>query len=117
MRLFSRVLMLLKAKASSALDRAEDPRQMVDYAYVQQQELLRQTKRGLIEVAASRIRLERQSKELRIQAPQLEEKAGRALRMGREDLARIALKRKQTILGDLEQLDHQVPALARRSAD
>ena len=108
MGLISRLLMVFKVKANSALDRAEDPRQLVDYAYRQQQELLRKTKQGLIEVAASKVRLEMQSERLRDRVPQTEEQARRALSIGREDLARIALQRKQSALAEVEQLDQQV---------
>ena len=39
--LFSRMTSIFKAKASSALDKAEDPRQTLDYSYEKQLELLR----------------------------------------------------------------------------
>jgi phage shock protein A len=107
MGLISRIVMLFKSKTSAALDRAEDPRELVDYAYSQQQELLRKTKQGLIEVATSKARLVQQSKKLRAQVPRIKDQAGRALKIGREDLARIALQRKQTVLAEVEQLDVQ----------
>ena len=113
MGLISRLLMVFKVKANSALDRAEDPRQLVDYAYEQQHELLRKTKQGLIEVAASKVRLERQAQRLRDRVPQSEEQARRALSVGREDLARIALQRKQSVLAELEQLEQQVTDVAK----
>ena len=112
MGLISRILMVFKMKANSAVDRMEDPRQLVDYAYEQQYELLRKTKQGLVEVATSKVRLERQASSLRTQVPQLEDKAARALKASRPDLARIALERKQTILSELEQLDLQVVEVA-----
>ena len=112
MGLFSRIVMVFKTKASSVLDRAEDPRQLVDYAYSQQQELLRKTKQGLIEVATSKVRLTQQAQRLRAQIPHMDEQAGRALEAGREDLARIALQRKQTILAELVQLDRQAAEIA-----
>ena len=82
MGLFSRIVMVFKTKASSVLDRAEDPRQLVDYAYSQQQELLRKTKQGLIEVATSKVRLTQQAQRLRAQIPHMDEQAGRALEAG-----------------------------------
>ena len=105
--------MVFKVKANSALDRAEDPRQLVDYAYEQQHELLRKTKQGLIEVAASKVRLERQAQRLRDRVPQSEEQARKALSVGREDLARIALQRKQSVLAEVEQLEQQVTDVAQ----
>ena len=112
MGLISRLTMILKSKAGAALDGAEDPRQLVDYAYSQQQELLRRTKAGLVEVATSKVRLENQARKLRAQVPRVEEQAAHALVIGREDLARIALKRKQTVLAELDQLDQQAADVA-----
>ena len=113
MGLFSRFLMVFKIKVNTALDRAEDPRELVDYAYNQQQELLRKTKQGLVEVASSKVRLQQQANKLREQAPRIEQQAEKALGHGREDLARIALQRKQTVLSEIEQLDYQAGEVAQ----
>ena len=112
MVIISRILMVFKIKANAAIDRAEDPRQLVDYAYSQQQELLRKTKLGLIEVAASKVRLEKQAQKLRDQVPKTEDQARRAMGQGREDLARLALQRKQSVQAELAQLDRQVAQAA-----
>ncbi len=116
MGLISRILMVFRMKASSGLDRLEDPRQLVDYAYNQQQELLRKTRLGLVEVATSKKRLEGQSAKLRSQLSKVEDQAMRALDADREDLARTALERKQTILAELEQLDAQVVEIGLEEA-
>ena len=113
MGLFSRFLMVFKIKVNTALDRAEDPRELVDYAYNQQQEVLRKTKQGLVEVASSKVRLQQQANKLREQAPRIEQQAEKALGHGREDLARIALQRKQTVLSEIEQLDYQAGEVAQ----
>ena len=113
MGLFSRLMTVFKAKANSAIESVEDPRQLVDYAYEQQKELLRRTKEGLIEVASSRVRLEKQADKLRSQVPQIEAQAERALGIGREDLARLALQRKQSVMSELEQLGPQVEDISR----
>ncbi len=83
MRIFSRILLLFKAKASSALDRVEDPRQVLDYAYARQQEMLVRTKQGLVEVATSKVRLEQQAARLRDRVPRTEDQAMRAITAGR----------------------------------
>ena len=116
MGLFSRLLSVVKMKVSSALDRAEDPREALDYAYEQQKELLRRTKQGLVEVATSKVRLEAQARRLRSKVPQIETQAARALTAGREDLARISLERKQTVLAELEGLDAQVVEVAEEES-
>jgi len=108
MSLWSRILLLLRVRTTAALDRAEDPQQTLDYAYRQQQDLLRKVKQGLIEVATSKRQLEQQAQKLHLRVPQVEEQAGRALAAGREDLARIALQRKQTALAEIAGLSRQI---------
>lgn len=108
MTLRSRIALFFNVKTSAALDQIEDPREVLDYAYGQQQAQLRTVKRGRIEVASARRQLERQSERLRASIPRLEEQARRALRLKREDLARQALRRKQDVLRELEGLEEQL---------
>ena len=89
---------------------------MVDYAYGQQQELLRQVKQGLIEVATARRRLDRQSQKLSGRVPVLEDRARRALEAGREDLARLAVQRKQAVSAELEGLEAQLAEMAEEES-
>jgi len=114
MGLFSRLVTVFKSKVSSVVDRAEDPRELVEYAYTQQQELLRKTKQGLVEVATARTRLEQQVRRLRSDLVRLEQQAAKALSMGREDLARVALQRKQSVLGEIETLEAQIEDVSRQ---
>jgi phage shock protein A len=109
----SRIALFFNVKTSAALDQVEDPREILDYAYGQQQFHLRSVKRGLIEVAAARRQLERQSERLQVRVTRLEEQARRALRSNREDLARAALGRKQSTLVEIRALDDQVAEMAR----
>ena len=112
MNLFSRLQMFFNVKTQAALDSVEDPRETLEYGYTRQQEMLRQVKRGLVEVATARRQLDLQTKKLRERVPQLEEQAKRALAAGREDLARLALQRKQTCLSELARLDQQIGEVA-----
>lgn len=116
MGLWSRLVVLVKGKANAALDRAEDPREMLDYAYRQQQELLVKVRQGLVDVAAARAGLEGQAAKLRKQIPLWEEQAERALAVGREDMARAALGRKHAALAELEDLEDQVLEVANEEA-
>jgi len=106
--MWTRLKLIFSTKASSAMDRAEDPRQVLDYAYTQQQLLLVKLRQGLVEVATSKQQLERQSKKLEARVPQLEDQAKRALGAGRDDLARIALERKRSAAVELEGLSAQI---------
>ena len=108
MGLWARIRLLFATKASSAMDRAEDPRQVLDYAYNQQQQLLLKLKQGLVDVATSKTRLELQAKKLTARIPELDEQAKRAIALKRDDLARMALERKRTALAELEGLQIQV---------
>jgi len=108
MGLWSRMLMVFRIKGAAILDRHEDPRQTLDYAYSQQQELLRKVRQGLVEVATAKSQLQAQMERLGARIPQTEELARRALAAGREDLARLALSRKQTALAELAGLETQV---------
>ncbi len=114
MGLVSRMSTVIKAKVSDLLDRAEDPRQTMDYAYQKQLEHLQDVKRGIVEVVASRRRLELQAATLQANAGKLDEQARRALAAGREDLARLALQRKQTALMQIQGLDQQITDLEQQ---
>ncbi len=112
MGLIGRIQLLLGMKTNAALDKVEDPREIMDYAYQQQQELLRKVKVGLIDVATSKQQLSRQARELRAKVPQLDDQAKRAIVAKREDLARMALERKQTAIRELGDLERQIADVA-----
>ncbi len=108
-----RLAMIFRAKADKALDRAEDPRETLDYSYTKQQELLQKVRRGVADVATSRKRLELQMQQLQAQGGKLQGQAQQALTSGREDLAREALTRRsglQTQLSDLQAQHAQLDA-------
>jgi len=94
MGVLKRMSLIFRAKANKALDRAEDPRETLDYSYQKQLELLQKVRRGVADVATSRKRLELQMQQLQQQSTKLEEQGRKALGSGREDLAREALTRR-----------------------
>jgi phage shock protein A len=108
MSVWSRVRMLWHAEVSSALDKAEDPRTVMDYAYNQQQELLITLRRGLVDVATSKQQLEQEAQRLAARIPQLDDQARRAVAAGREDLARVAIERKWLAANEIEGLTKQI---------
>lgn len=107
MSLWKRFTLIFKSKASKALDRAEDPRETLDYSYQRQLELLTKVRRGVADVATSRKRVELQVNQLEQQAAKLTDQAQKAIDMGREDLAREALTRKSGITGQINDLKVQ----------
>ncbi|MDN5563246.1 MAG: PspA/IM30 family protein [Luteococcus sp.] len=120
--IFQRISTIFRAKADKALDRAEDPRETLDYSYQRQLDLLQKVRRGVADVATSRKRVELQASQLNAEVDKLTTQAQRALEQGREDLAREALTRKsglQQQLGDLQaqhaQLQGEEEKLVRAS--
>ena len=51
MSMMKRISMVFRAKANSALDKAEDPRETLDYSYQRQLEMLTKVRRGVADVA------------------------------------------------------------------
>lgn len=107
MSLWQRIKMIFSSKAHKALDRAEDPRETLDYSYQRQQELLTKVRRGVADVATSRKRVEIQLAQLEQQAAKLHAQAEKAIEMGREDLAREALTRKSGLTSQITDLTAQ----------
>ena len=108
MGMLSRMSTVVKAKMNRLIDNAEDPKETLYYAYEKQLEMLRDVKRGVVEMVTAKRRLELQAKKVRENVSKLDDQARKALGMGREDLARVALERKQTALAELDGLDQQI---------
>jgi phage shock protein A len=107
MSLMKRISLIFRSKANTALDRAEDPRQTLDYSYQRQLDLLSKVRRGVADVATSRKRVELQVTQLEQQSTKLQQQAEKAISMGREDLAREALTRKSALTGQINDLRAQ----------
>ncbi len=111
MGMLSRMSTVVKSKMNRILDQAEDPRETLDYAYEKQMEQLRNVKRGVIEMVTTKRRLELQASKVQENIAKLDTQARKALEVGREDLARLALERKQASITELDGLDQQVAGL------
>jgi phage shock protein A len=102
-----RISLIFRSKANKALDRAEDPRETLDYSYQRQLDLLAKVRRGVADVATSRKRVELQVNQLESQATKLQGQAEKAISVGREDLAREALTRKSGLATQIGELKAQ----------
>lgn len=111
MTIASRLALIFRARANDALDRAEDPRQTLDYSYSRQVEMLRDVRRGVADVATARKRLEIQAQGLHASADKLQQQAAQALAADREDLAREALARRVVAEQQLAELGRQHASL------
>ncbi len=109
-----RMSLIFKAKANKALDKHEDPRETLDYAYQKQLENMTQLRRSLADVATARKRIELQIKQVQQDADKREQQARRALEMGREDLARDALTRRGEVQQQITTLTPQHENLVKQ---
>src|SRR6476660_9532853 len=90
--LMGRLTLIIKAKFSKALDRAENPNETLDYSYEEQLRQLQNVKRGIADVTTAKKRLELQYTGMQQQV---------------EKLAREALTRKTAVQGQLEGIMQQ----------
>lgn len=111
MGIFSRIATFFRIKANSALDKAEDPGQVMDYSYSKQLEQLQQLRRSIAEVVTNEKRLEMQQSQLLDKVNRLDGQALQALQANREDLARMALQRKEAILVQINGYEQQIAQL------
>ncbi|HEY3993888.1 MAG TPA: PspA/IM30 family protein, partial [Ktedonobacteraceae bacterium] len=111
MGIFSRISTFFKIRANAALDKAEDPGQVMDYSYSKQLEQLQQIKRSIADVATAKSRLELQQTQTLAKANQRDQQARQALKAGREDLARMALQEKETGLLQVNGFEQQIAQL------
>ncbi len=113
MGMFSRMSTIVKSKMNRLLDSAEDPRETLDYSYERQLEMLQNVKRGVVEMVTAKRRIQQQADRVQENIARLDRQARQAVEAGRDDLARLALERKQTSLTELEGLDEQIAGMER----
>ena len=111
MGMFSRMSTIVKSKMNRMLDSAEDPRETLDYSYEKQLEMLQNVKRGVVEMVTAKRRIQQQASKVRENIERLDRQARQALEADREDLARLALQRKQSALIELQGLDDQIEGM------
>ncbi len=111
MGLFSRIAQFLRIRTSAALDRAEKPGEVLDYAYQQQLEQLPKIRQSIVEVKTNEKLLEAQMEEMVRKINRLDQQALQALQMGREDLARLALQKKEALLPQIALYERQIAQL------
>src|SRR5205807_2390165 len=109
--LMARTSLIIKAKFSKLLNRAESPTETLDYSYEQMLQQLQNVKRGVADVVTAKKRLEIQTQQIEQNVVKLETQARQAVAAGREDLARQALERKAAAQAQLQGLDQQVQQL------
>ena len=111
MGLISRFTTFVKTVFSSALDKAEDPGMTLDYSYQKQLEQLQNLRRSIADVVTNEKRLELQQAQVQTQMAKYDDQARQALSANREDLARMALERKQNLQVQITGFQQQIEQL------
>ena len=75
-------------------DKLEDPNEMLNYSFEKQTELINKLRSDITQVVTSKKRLEMQKAKLEANIATLERQARSSIDSNREDLARLALERK-----------------------
>jgi phage shock protein A len=106
--LIERFKSLFRAKAHSIADKFEDPNEMLNYSFEKQHELINKLRQDITTVVTSKKRLEMQKAKLATNIDTLAQQARRSLESNREDLARVALERKNMLLTQSKELDRNI---------
>src|SRR5437870_10461914 len=101
--LMSRTMMIIKAKFSALLNRAENPSETLDYSYEKQLESLQNVKRGIADVVTAKKRPPLQTRQLAQNVVKLDTPARQAVARNREHLPRAGPERKSGIQQQHEQ--------------
>ncbi|HZE78037.1 MAG TPA: PspA/IM30 family protein [Nitrososphaeraceae archaeon] len=104
----NRISTVIKQKVNTILDKHEDPREALDYSFVKQRELLNKLRRDMAEVVTAKKRLEIQKAKLWDNIRTLDDQAARAVDQNNEDLAKLALQRKNANMLQLQELNKQI---------
>jgi phage shock protein A len=116
MSLGKRLRLLFEMKGNAALDAAEDPTQVMNLSYEKQLEQLQNLRRAIAQVATEEKHIELLEQQADAQANQLTAQAQQALQMNREDLARLALQRKEALLTQVNGYKTQMTQLQAQEA-
>lgn len=108
MGLMNRISTVIKQKVNTILDKHEDPREALEYSFVKQRELLNKLRRDMAEVITAKKRLEIQKAKLWDNIRTLDDQAARAVDQDKEDLAKLALQRKNANMMQLQELNKQI---------
>ena len=114
MGLFEHLKFVTSVKAEKALQKAEDPAEVFNYSYTKQLEQLQQLRQGLVTVVQNEKHVELLEAQTEAQANRLQQQAIQAMQQNREDLARLALQRKEALNSQVDGYKQQLEQLAEQ---
>ena len=113
MSLYGRITTAIGSKINKMLDRIEDPREMLDYSLEQQQDLLVKVKSSIVAVVTAKKQLQHQKKLLEDSIIKYDSQAKEAVLASREDLASLAIERKNNALNEIKSLTLQIEGITK----
>ncbi len=108
MSIFDRVATIIRANINDALSKAEDPEKIINQTLMDMRQAQYEARMEVAKAIATGKKIERDYEEHQETAESWMKKAEQALKAGREDLAREAIKRKQTDAALSEGLKEQL---------
>jgi len=114
--IIARFKAIFEARANAAADSIEDPKASLDYSLRKLEDARRDLNQGLIEVSAAKRRLQAQRDQMAAAADRYQQQAQAAVTADRDDLARLALERKQESEARMAELDANIVSLERQEA-
>lgn len=111
MGLFDHLKFVAGMKAETSLQKMEDPSQVFDYNYTKQLEHLQQLRQGLVSIVQNEKHVEMLESQAEAQQIRYQQQAEQAMSGNREDLARLALQRKEALNSQVEGYKQQLVQL------
>ena len=112
MGLFEHLKFVGNMKIENALQKTEDPNQVFNYSYTKQLEQLQQLRLGLVTIVQNEKHIEMLEAQVEAQMNRLQQQAAQAMQQGREDLARLALQRKEALVAQVDAYKQQLEQLS-----
>lgn len=98
---------VFRAKVNTAVERAEDARELLDYSDTLERDLLGKVRRGIADAATARKRTGARQEELRKSAKRLKQQVEEMPAAGNEELARETSSRRARVLEKVDELGGQ----------
>jgi len=114
MGLFEHLKFVVGMKTENALQKAEDPTEVFHYSYTKQLEQLQQLRQSLVTVVQNEKHIELLEAQVEAQMNRLQQQAMQAMQQNREDLARLALQRKEALNSQVEGYKRQLEQLTEQ---
>lgn len=108
MGLIDRFMRIFRMRAESALEKMEDPRKTLDFSLIEMNENLRKIERSLLDISTAKQKLIIQRDDLTKSIERYSNQARQALEFKRDDLAQVAIGRKQELRQRLQEVEQNI---------